>query len=135
MANQWDRIVSRNNERLRLVGQESMTMLFSYAFKLSPVDTGLFRNNWFASIGSPNTQTTTRVSRLAFGKTGGVRYTEALHITTGYDIGDQIYFTNSLPYARALEYGHSQRMAPNGVVRVAALMWPNFVSTTIRRIR
>jgi hypothetical protein len=35
-------------------------------------------------------------------------------------------FTNSTPYIRPLEYGHSQQ-APQGFVRLTALHWPEIV--------
>lgn len=134
-VNQWQRIARRNAERMRLVAQEAYTETASDVIVRSPVLSGLFRNNWFAGLNSPDTKTTKAKSRLAFGVPGGARFTEFLHLSTQFNIGDTIYLTNSLPYARRLEYGHSQRMAPNGVVRLAAAQWPLTVARIARRIR
>jgi hypothetical protein len=132
---QWARIERRNNERLRLVAQESYTELASDVIVRSPVDKGLFRNNWMSALNSPDTSTTESKSRKGFGEPGGARFTEFLHISTRFDIGDDLFLTNSLPYARRLEFGHSRRMAPQGIVRIATAQWPLIITRIANRIR
>jgi len=132
--NQWQKIARRNKERMRLIGQESFVETAGIALEFSPVDEGLFRNNWFSGLNQPNTSTTEKLSNYGQGIIKGPRYTEALHLSTQYDIGDQLFFTNSLPYARRLEYGHSQQ-APNGMVRIAAAQWTYIVARLARKIR
>ena len=134
MANQWHRQARRNKERLRLVGQESFVVSIGLTLEWSPVDEGLFRNNWFSGLNEPNTKTTDKLSNLGPGIIGGSRYTEALHLSTRYKIGDKLYFTNSLPYARRLEYGHSKQ-APKGMVRLAAAQWPMTIEKIARKIK
>lgn len=132
--NQWQKIARRNKERLRLIGQEAYVELGSDVIKRSPVDEGTFRNNWFSALNEPSTQTTTVTAKKGFGELGGARYTELLHLSTAYDIGDKLYFTNSLPYARRLEYGHS-KLAKGGMVRIASAQWPLIVARLARKIR
>ena len=133
MSSQWDRIATRNVERLRLVAQESYVELGSNIIVSSPVDEGLFRNNFFPSLNKPSGKTTTAKSRKGFGETGGVRYTELLHFSTVFDIGDILFFVNNLPYARDLEFGKS-KMAPLGVFRVNVARWPLLVEGIARTI-
>lgn len=78
----------------------------------SPVDTGRFRNNWLASVGHMATITTDIVDKS--GQAAIARATTAVGTAR---MGQRIYLSNSLPYARALEYGHS-RQAPQGMVRI-----------------
>jgi len=134
MANQWQKINKRNKERLRLVAQESYTETASKVIVSSPVDEGLFRNNWMSGLNEPNTSTTTATAKKGFGAKGGARFTEFLHLSTQFKLGDQMFLTNSLPYARRLEYGHSS-MAPQGMVRIAAAQWPLVVERIAKKIR
>lgn len=134
MANQWARISRRNKERMRLVAQESFVELSASIIVKSPVDTGLFRNNWFAGLNKPNTTTTTRVAKKRFGERGGARFNELLQLSTKMDFGDSLFLTNSLPYARRLEYGHSKKMAPSGMVRISVAQWPVIVKKVARNI-
>ena len=76
----------------------------------SPVDTGRFKSNWVYGNGTINTATTdaTNIDAMV-GITAGVET---------WTPGAIIYITNSLPYARRLEYGWSKQ-APQGMVRLA----------------
>lgn len=58
----------------------------------TPVDTGRLRGNWMLGVNSPNA--------------------EGLSIK----LGDVVYITNNLPYARRIEYGYSKQ-APEGMLR------------------
>ena len=44
------------------------------------------------------------------------------------------YLTNKLPYAQALEYGHSQQ-APSGMVRVSARMALQELENAVRSVQ
>lgn len=79
----------------------------------SPVDTGRFRGNWNVAIGGADYATTETTDK------SGVKT-----ISRGHAVAKQInketnniFVTNSLPYARMLEYGHSKQ-APGGMVRL-----------------
>lgn len=78
----------------------------------SPVDTGRFRGNWLVAIGSPADGTVARID-----KTGGDTIRAGSAVITGLSEATAIYLTNNLPYAVALENGHSQQ-APGGMVAV-----------------
>ena len=117
-----------------MVLQESHTEIASRTIERSPVDSGLFRNNWFSGLNNPNLKVTANVAKKAFGTGGGARFNEALQLTTEFTMGDVLFLTNSLPYARRIEFGWSQ-MAPNGIVRLTAAQWQSIVTKVARKIR
>ncbi len=77
----------------------------------SPVDTGRFRGNWQVGLGSRSTDTGSE------DKGGGDTISRGQRALETFKAGGVVYLSNSLPYAMALEYGHSQQ-APRGMVRV-----------------
>ena len=87
--------------------------LFSRVILRTPVDTGRLRGNWFVSIEKPNKN----ISE-SFDKSGSTALTSALSSVNKMKLGQKIYLTNNLPYASAIEHGHSQGQAPQGMVKV-----------------
>ena len=59
----------------------------------TPADTGRARNNWFLSVGSPSSSTTTNTG-------DGQKITLPDNV-----LNQKIYLTNNLPYIGTLEYG------------------------------
>lgn len=78
----------------------------------SPVDTGRFRGNWQFGVASVNTDTSSSPDSSGAGSIG--RIMRGLSTVAS---GQKIFVTNSLPYARRLEYGWSKQ-APGGMVRL-----------------
>mgnify|MGYP001185119766 FL=1 len=76
----------------------------------SPVDTGRFRANWMVGIGGADETTTDSTVNDAMMR-GSI-------VLTGYKTLKQIHISNNLPYAAALEHGHSQQ-APLGVADIS----------------
>lgn len=74
---------------------------------------GRFRGNWQVGIGSINEDTSAPPD-----KSGAAAISRGSSAVTTWKIGSgTIYLTNSLPYAKPLEYGYS-RQAPSGMVRL-----------------
>ncbi len=73
----------------------------------TPVDSGRARNNWFLSVGSPSSATTTSKSK-------GLGAIRQLNKMPSRVLGRKIYFTNNLPYAGVLEYGGFPNPAKKG---------------------
>ncbi|MBX3490904.1 HK97 gp10 family phage protein [Parvibaculum sp.] len=102
---------------------------FAEVILMSPVDTGRFRGNWQVAIGNVPTGTleiddkegTATVSRAQ---------AEAMQLTPG----ESIFLINNLPYARALEYGHSDQ-APRGMVRITVQRWQTIADEVARQLR
>ncbi len=95
----------------------------------SPVDTGRFRANWNLSIGRMDTLTTP-----ATDKSGRVAVERARVLLNGWQVDQDIYLTNSLPYAIPLEYGHSQKQAPHGMVRITVAEFQTFVNAAAAEV-
>ena len=93
--------------------QKVVIMGFQGIQTRTPVDTGRARANWTVSPGSPDLHTTEDTDPSA-------ALSKAQDKTSTLGSKDEnIYISNNLPYAMALEYGHSDQ-APQGMVRVTA---------------
>lgn len=84
----------------------------------TPVLHGLLRNNWFASIGSITSETTSSP-----GKVGAAAKSRGSKVIFGWspENSRSIFLVNNLPYAEAIEMGHSKVKSPQGMVRVTAM--------------
>ena len=79
----------------------------------SPVDTSAYRSNHRVSIGSVDTSSDVNdTSNDAITK--GIRTIQA-----GGGLGKIVHVSNSLPYALALENGHSEHQAPFGIYAIS----------------
>jgi len=99
--------------------------------RMSPVDTGRFRGNWMIGVGSPNVSTIDAVDKD--GSTTVARITTA---AGSLEAGGVVYITNSLPYARRLEYGWSkQAPSPPGIVRLTVQRYSEYIANAVRHIK
>lgn len=78
---------------------------------------GRFKNNWYVGFDSQPTESNDTPDASGQGSNS-----RGLAVLEVFRVGqvNSIYFTNNMPYARALEEGHSGQ-APGGMVRVTAL--------------
>lgn len=92
---------------------EAATTLANEVITSSPVDTGRYRGNWFASIN-------TKINDIRFNgikakpKTGvhfSIKFVTTEYNT--YKLGDTMYLQNNLPYAERLANGWSKQR-PSG---------------------
>jgi hypothetical protein len=89
---------------------------------------GLFRNNWFGSIGTPSDQITKRKGSEGM---AAVARAQAI-VTTWKPIeGRSFFMTNNLPYGEELEKGHSTQ-APAGMVKITMAETPGLVQEVAR---
>lgn len=87
----------------------TLLSLSSAIIKDTPVDTGRLRSNWMPSINAPKfteAGTTSEANAIS----------DVASTTASVKFGDTFYLTNNLPYAVAIEYGHSKRF-PEGMLR------------------
>jgi len=93
----------------------------------SPVDTGRFRLSWRVSVNNVNASVSDKPNQQSVYKSappsGNEIASSGLNIAmatmeNGKHINN-IYVSNNLPYAGALENGHSDQ-APNGIVKLVA---------------
>ena len=111
-----ERIAKKIGRSLDTTRRGVCIQLFSDVVALSPVDEGRFRGNWQTSVASPISGTTDRLDRASYGSPPGSDVKAEINNNLG-QLGDVVYFTNNLPYALRLEYGHSGQ-APAGMARV-----------------
>ena len=102
----------------------------------SPVDTGRFRGNWQVGDGGPDTRTDSDFDKQPLGSapSGGsfARWNDQLE---GVLPGTVIYITNSLPYARRLEYEGYSKQAPSGMVRVTLTEYSQIIKTALEKAK
>ena len=109
-----------------LVVRKTALDLQSQMIDMSPVLTGRFKGNWQAGVGGVNTDTSAAAGSDAKGRTAVV--------LEGWKPGQTIYLTNSLPYARPLEYGHSQQ-APGGMVRLTVQNYSEALARAVLEVK
>jgi len=90
----------------------------------TPVDTGRARANWFTSIGSPSSNTTSFTADTGRGISAPSRSAASTAaISRGMGAiskatGNVLWITNNLPYIYRLEFEGWSKQAPAGMVRV-----------------
>ncbi|MDF3736717.1 hypothetical protein P3S22_25490 [Enterobacter hormaechei] len=92
---------------------------------------GRFKNNWY--VGLDSQPTATNDTPDASGQGSNSRGLAVLEV---FRVGqvNSIYFTNNLPYAQALENGHSNQ-APGGMVGLTALDAAQYFREAMSEVR
>jgi hypothetical protein len=97
-------------QRVRVI---AMAMLNEIVLR-SPVDTGRFRGNNIVSVGAPVYTASPDVD-----PTGAATIQKGLNAMSGLEPYTQVFIQNNLPYAQALENGHSKQAPPRGIYEVS----------------
>lgn len=127
LADDLKKFASKSINKTEQVVQGSLLTVGGRMIKDSPVLDGFFRNSWQSSWGAIDGNTRPE------NKSGAESTGDLTQTLTVIELGTEMFFTNSMPYADKLEYdGHSQQ-APNGVVRVNLLDWDQVVVKNIKR--
>lgn len=91
---------------------------------------GRFRGNWQVGIDECPSEELDRID-----KSGDSTKRIGNMILRSFRVGmKDIYFVNNLPYAYLLEFGHSKQ-APNGMVRVTALQFSQYLDDAAREVK
>lgn len=102
----------------------------------SPVDTGRFRGNWQIGDGGPDTRTDSPFDKQPLGSPpAAATFTRWQDQMEGVLPGTVIYITNSLPYARRLEYEGWSQQAPSGMVRVTLTEYAGIIRSVLERVK
>ena len=123
LASDLKRFAQLSIEKQDRVVKSSFIQLGNEMEFKSPVDKGLFKSAWIGAIGSPADFVSRDSGRQAVGALSAM--------LGGFKVGQVFYYTNSMPYALKLEYGHSEQ-APGGMVRLTARRWPAIVNKQIK---
>lgn len=92
---------------------------------------GRFKNNWYVGFDSQPTETNDTPDASGQGSNS-----RGLAVLEVFRVGQvsSIYFTNNLPYAKALENGHSNQ-APGGMVGLTALDAAQYFREAMSEVR
>ncbi len=119
--------LKRVGDKAELVVRMTALDLLSGMVKMSPVGDpttwkgpapegysgGQFKGNWQVGIGNINSVRTSPKDKDGSGAIG-----RGKTIIDTFKAGQKIYITNSMPYAKRLEYEGWSQQAPKGMVRV-----------------
>lgn len=105
-----DKAFEEQQERVALIAMKIAMEALNRVVMKSPVDTGRFRANWTVAVGRQDLSTTE-----ATDKSGAATIAAGSQIILGQKGPAVIWLSNNLPYAQALENGHSKQ-APMGMV-------------------
>lgn len=130
-SKQLDLFVEDTKKAQSKVIKRAALGLFTRIVMRTPVDKGVLRNNWYLSIHSPVNATTDYAAPTGKATIERARASLSNINGTTVPIPDSIYITNNLPYAHAIEYGHSKLQAPEGMVRISLAEWDQIVAAAI----
>lgn len=114
-------------EKVELVVRKTALELQAGMIEKSPVDTGRFKSNWMCGIGGINTDIGAAPGSNALTRTGVVLET--------WRPGQTIVLSNSLPYAKRLEYEGWSKQAPNGMVRLTIQDFAQAVKRAVEAVK
>lgn len=119
LKSDFAKILKKAGDKADMVVRKTALELQKSMVQMSPVDTGRFKGNWQAGIGSMNTGTGSSSDITPLGEYDP---SKALNTTQtvleGWKPGQTIWLTNSMAYANRLEYGWSKQAA-SGMVRLS----------------
>lgn len=105
-------VMDHLEKKMDLHARGLLFSIFADTIKATPRKSGRLANNWFTSIGAVDTSV-----RSKGGNQSVNNVTEMLN--KKFELGDTVYFSNNLPYAMAIEFGHSKKQAPKGMLRIS----------------
>lgn len=91
---------------------------------------GRFRANWMFGVGQVDTTTTEDIDA-----NGGATLTKLAAAIGATGAGGVTFISNSLPYAEALEYGHSSQIPPHAMVRGTVSEFQQFVNQAVQDLK
>lgn len=125
-----ERFARKTKLNMDIVVRKVTIDLSSNLIRLSPVKTGRFRGNWVLGVGTPDTSTLPIVDPTGATTQAGIAAKAEAQVRAG----GIVYITNSLPYARRLEYGWSKQ-APSGMVRITVMNYQQYMANIVRNLR
>ena len=134
-------VLQRAGDKAEEVVRATAIKLQNGMIEKSPVLTGRFKGNWQCGIGGINTAGSDRKDTTPLGKydsEGASLATQA--VLKGWKPGQTINLTNSLSYARVLEYGRASgapgsMQAPNGMVRLTVQEYGDYLRKVVAELK
>lgn len=128
-AENLNKLCARAGDKAQDVVRKTALELQAGMIEKSPVDTGRFKGNWQAGIGVVNTATDSGDDKSGAGALGRTQT-----VLATWKPGQKIILTNSLPYAKRLEYGWSDQ-APGGMVRLTVQAYSQALAKAVESIK
>lgn len=122
-------LCQRAGDKAELVVRKTALELQSQMIERSPVDTGRFKGNWQAGIGGVN-----EAANDSADKSGAAALGRTQVALATWKPGMSIVLSNSLPYARPLEEGHSKQ-APYGMVRLTVQAYGDALAKAVAELK
>lgn len=122
-------LLKKAGDNAEIVVRKTALELQGGMIEMSPVDSGRFRSNWQCGVGVVNTATGAAIDKTGAGAIG--RTQAALG---SWKVGQTIMLSNSLPYARRLEYGWSNQ-ASGGMVRLTVQNYSRALAKAVASIK
>ena len=126
-SNQISKFARKTERAAEAIFRGTSLDLSMEIIKRTPVDQGFLKGGWIPSVNSPSTVIQRKADKQGTATINSVK----AKINTA-QLGDSIYLINNLPYAKAIEEGHSYHQAPQGMVRITVI---NFQNAVKRRAR
>lgn len=122
LASDLERIARKRSEDLEKVARASLARVTNQIIQKTPVDRGILKNSWQSALGSkPSSKFENDPD-----PSGSFAIQWSMQVSYSLNAGDTMYFVNNLPYASAIEYGHSMQ-APAGMLRATLTQWQSIV--------
>lgn len=116
---------AKTNIRMDVVVRKVCIDVTRDLVKLTPVDTGHARSNWFVGTNRPSA-----VDSSA-SRNGSPSLARSAEFASTLKAGGVFYIANNVPYIMALEYG-SSKQAPQGMARITVERWQQTVDKAVR---
>lgn len=124
-----EKFVAKTGASIDTVLQKVAFDIAETVIKRTPVDLGRLKGNWQATLGSPATgqlETTDKDGRDTIVK--------AATTASKMRAGKTFWFVNNLPYAQAIENGHSEHKAPAGMLKVTVLEYKRMIKKAVKSL-
>lgn len=125
----YARILAKVGDKSNLLVRTQAAGLGASLIERSPVDEGTFKGNWQYGNVTINVDTSSPADKTGTSAQGRINAGLAL-----WKPGQTIWLTNSMPYARRLEYGWSKQ-SPGGMVRLAVAEFKSNIARIAAGIR
>ena len=122
-------LLQKAGDKAEMVVRKTALELQSSMIGMAAVDTGRFKGNFQCGVGAVNATTDSPPD-----KGGGATIGRTQTVLEGWKVGQTIWLTNSLPYARRLEYGWSKQ-SPNGMVRLTVQNYSAALAKAVASIK
>jgi len=126
-----DNFVVDTKAKLEAVWKQSVQDTFDLVLDKWPVDTGFSRKSFVASTsGWAPITSEVRDPKATY----QINYDDLTVAIAGAELGETIYGNFTANYAVYIEYGSNGR-AGRGLVRMAAMAWPQTVAKNVQRLK